>query len=405
MRTIQFSINHDYKTDYGAVLLFIACLAWPFYIFDSGKPQLFAYLLVAYCVCVLYSRFDISKIIIETRLISIAFVIFLAYSFIVNGYHAISAGKLKPVLYSLYFALSFGVATVFFLHIRENPIIPKILYYGIAISLLVQGVLVVFYLDDDCFKREMFFYGPNQLAFYALISLAILSTLFPHVKRRLWLFSAAATMSLVLILITNSRAAFAAAILLLLIQIVTGPRQVKQGIAITVVCLSILVLVFQAVGSRAPDCPEGQRMLSSSVGELSTISRLSSSTRNIVGRLKIRGYDRIWKYPEYLVFGAGEGLVRDYSFNGSKNIELHSSIGTLIFSYGIPGAIFFLYLAALAIRRGGTKAVLLILPIVVYALFHNTLRQPFFWMYLVLLLNPNTYRMLSDRPGYSESRS
>src|SRR5690606_25026545 len=56
-----------------------------------------------------------------------------------------------------------------------------------------------------------------------------------------------------------------------------------------------------------------------------------------------RGYERLWEYPQYLIYGAGEGahwrfmdvLYAERSIGGGR--EIHSGLASVLFSYGIFG--------------------------------------------------------------------
>lgn len=48
-----------------------------------------------------------------------------------------------------------------------------------------------------------------------------------------------------------------------------------------------------------------------------------------------RGYDRICKYPEYLLFGAGEGAHYRFAEKSLFLGEIHSSWAGVLFYYGI----------------------------------------------------------------------
>ena len=94
----------------------------------------------------------------------------------------------------------------------------------------------------------------------------------------------------------------------------------------------------------------------------------------------------MWKFPEFLLFGAGEGVDRVYRGGGLKEKELHSAPGTLIFSYGVIGFGFIIYIVAILVLKRGHGVIVLILPVMLYSMFHNTLRQPFLWMLIALLV-------------------
>ena len=111
-------------------------------------------------------------------------------------------------------------------------------------------------------------------------------------------------------------------------------------------------------------------------------SRIANSRIDADDTLAGRGYDRIWNNAEYIIFGAGEGAV--YRFDTFLGGEIHSSVGTLLFSYGILGLLLFLY----ALGRLGIQdrvCIKYILVILIYGLAHQGLRSTHFWIFLGLV--------------------
>ena len=99
--------------------------------------------------------------------------------------------------------------------------------------------------------------------------------------------------------------------------------------------------------------------------------------------LAMRGYDRIVNHPNYLVFGAGEGAW--WRFDSYIDGELHSSIGTLLFSYGIVGLGLFTWFL---VRAAGDRKLLFVAyacPLALYGLTHNGLRFTLMWELLAVL--------------------
>jgi len=98
-----------------------------------------------------------------------------------------------------------------------------------------------------------------------------------------------------------------------------------------------------------------------------------------------RGYDRIWKYPEHLIFGAGEGAT--WRFSGSAIVrenhkEMHSTFGTVLFSYGIIGLFLFCALLLMVFRQVPMAFRLYSLPIWAYGVTHQGLRDTMLWVFL-----------------------
>jgi len=122
------------------------------------------------------------------------------------------------------------------------------------------------------------------------------------------------------------------------------------------------------------------------------IERLTE--KKTAGQLKLggRGYERILNYPEYLLFGAGEG---EYTRFGEQ-IELHSTFFNILFSYGIIGLSFFLIAIRAIIKKASKQVVFLLIILVLYTLAHMTLRSPLFWLSLLLMYELKEYNFVTN---------
>lgn len=96
-----------------------------------------------------------------------------------------------------------------------------------------------------------------------------------------------------------------------------------------------------------------------------------------------RGYDRIWNHPEYIVLGAGEGAVDRFNTR-LKGGELHSTWGTVLFSYGLIGLGLFLNFLRRLWKLSG-KYFLYTVPAWIYGLTHQGLRFTTLWLLLALV--------------------
>jgi hypothetical protein len=100
-----------------------------------------------------------------------------------------------------------------------------------------------------------------------------------------------------------------------------------------------------------------------------------------------RGYDRITANKEYLVFGAGEGAT--YRFRESTIIgaaEIHSSAGTILFSYGVVGSCLFLFFVWRLLKGAPMRAMVMLLPPLLYTFAHQGLRFTTLWVLLPLFV-------------------
>lgn len=382
------------------ILLFMACIFWPVYLFPSGGFQIFVLFLLCFCGFVAIRKASISTILRESQLLSRAMLVFLAYSFIVNGYHAISFGTIKPIIYSLYLCFAFLISICVSSAITDRPKILAAVYYGIAVSVIVQLAVALVIVDDSCTRITLFFNNPNQLGFYAVLCMGLLTYLYPSTRQNLWLFVIALLSNLWLAALTLSLAAVVCVLLLIVLQIVFGPKSVRKGLLLMVLAALPILLISQDFLIQKSECNrfEMRRIVSGQNSvtirnaaiqgkEIKEIKIEPGVWGKIEAQLNYRGYDRMWKLPEYLVFGAGEGIVdRNLRGDGSRDKELHSAPATLFFSYGIVGLAFFIYIVAILILKRGLGVLVVLLPLAIYSMFHNTLRQPFLWMLVALLL-------------------
>ncbi len=108
--------------------------------------------------------------------------------------------------------------------------------------------------------------------------------------------------------------------------------------------------------------------------------------RDLDDTLEGRGYDRLWKFPEYLVFGAGEGANHRYASRSVFLGEIHSTWAGLLFNYGAIGASFLLAFLLLVLRgTKGTAFRLLVLGPWLYGFTTYGLRNWYFWVGLAVV--------------------
>jgi len=94
-----------------------------------------------------------------------------------------------------------------------------------------------------------------------------------------------------------------------------------------------------------------------------------------------RGYDRLWKFPEYLLLGSGEGANERWSERTSFTGEIHSTLAGLAFYYGLPGVVmFFGFLYNLWRRIPYIWMRLLLIAPFIYSLSTYNLRNSMFWV-------------------------
>ena len=211
------------------------------------------------------------------------------------------------------------------------------------------------------FRGTGFFNNPNQLGFYALISASIIAL----GKRRLGFgvvkTSVGLTACLYLALLSASKAAVIGIGILFALTLIVNPR--------LLVVAAIAVFGMVSVGGPVKSAIEG------------TERRLAENRYPQYNFFEQRGYDRIYAHKEYWLLGAGEGGTSrfvDSTVIGSH--EIHSSAGTIFFSYGLVGVALFLAFLARLLRGAAFRTSLLLVPPLTYTIAHQGLRASLLWI-------------------------
>jgi len=223
-------------------------------------------------------------------------------------------------------------------------------------------------------RGRVFFHNPNQLGYYALLAACVLAL--SH--RRLGISLLRSSLGLVccgyLALLSASRSSAAGIAFLLALLLFANPRV-------------LLVAAIASAGLTLVDTP-----IDSSVETLQ--KRVGEDRNPNRSFLEERGYDRIWNNKVHVVLGAAEGnMDRWIGTSMLGGAEIHSSIGTLIFCYGIPGVTLFVLFLWRLMRGVQLRLALVLFPALLYSAAHQGLRFTMLWVLFAL------YCALKDVPA------
>ena len=375
----------------------LALLLSPVYVFKSGIPQPSDWLFILMLVCLfVFGRFQPGSRWDERagRVLG-GLGIFVVYSVFVNitwalilsgsrqGFESIPISMLlSSSYYAFNLCVAAGVASML-RWLNTKFIICSV--FVLVVSGIVQAI-VAFQtgsINSDGERTTAFFENPNQLGYFAVLNASLLLVLARSGK--LNRFSQLAVLLgylalLYLAIVSSSRAGIAGIGLACVLMYIDNLR---RGIVFAVVLIVVLGTGFFA-----------------SVSE-TLVDRTLDLNRGFVGELTYRGYDRLWNHPHYLLFGAGEGEYE--RFESHSTIELHSTPGTLLFCYGIIGFVLFFKPIVSIVRELGLSVLLLLLPVLVYGLTHQGLRQSEFWMLILLAGCLGNLRSVIDRETQNET--
>lgn len=274
-----------------------------------------------------------------------------------------------------YYAFNLGIVAAVFWTRQKNPRLFDIAVPAVcAVAMVVQLFVVTF--GGGEFRSVGTFENPNQLAFWGVCMLGIWILCRPGRIGPLDLGMAGSVMWIELA--SLSRAGLAAAGLLTMIWLFRTVRTTRARL------IALMVVIMAALAMALTPAVSGRIAESQSIAALE--KRLNRNRP--VSEFETRGYDRILRYVSHIVIGAGEGEKERFVAPGSKHtIEIHSTFGTLLFSYGLLGiSMFFLFLWRTT-RVMGFDRYIYLAPSMAYGMTHNGLRFSFFWFMVGMLLS------------------
>lgn len=345
---------------------FLFVLAIPFYVFPSGLPQPGDVLILPLTVLALRSwngRLDRSA----RRPLSILLVFTLWVVFIDWGYAVVlgNFGLFGPdtfllfPLYYIYNTLVFLIVCV--LYQRHGARFLWLSLHAVFLSVLIQAAASFLVHRGAGLRGIGFFNNPNQLGFFALVCASVMAL------GKRWLgFGTIKTglgiaLCFYLALLSASRAAVIGSAILFALTVISNPRRVAV--------VGLLILGLTAIGGPVSDAID------------KTETRLIENRYPQFNFFQERGYDRILGNKQYWLLGAGEGGTSrfvDTTLIGAT--EIHSSLGTIFFCYGIVGVVLFAMFLLRVAEGAALRSMIMLIPTLSYTIAHQGLRSTSVWI-------------------------
>ncbi|MEM9469048.1 MAG: hypothetical protein AAF988_02690, partial [Pseudomonadota bacterium] len=351
----------------------------PVYIFSKGLPQPADYLLFfcgfpALFVTMIRHRGPLSKVFLFGMLFAILTMAInlVHYSFLFND---------RLLRHSVYYIFNFSAFYYTLVMFRQSPeTMNRLTYIAISAAIIFQFIYAPFFGGIEVLRNTGSFNNPNQLAYWCILSACILIIL----KRDqqftpfdLLLFG----MLFFLQSLSLSKAGIIVSALLLPI-IVFLPNMPNYG------KLLALVGIIGFIITQALEPDSLQRRLT----QIEQISAVTARLDNIGSEsddsASGRGYDRIIKYPHFIIYGAGEGAFSRFGIGAQ---ELHSGLGTILFSYGITGFVFFMMFISAVFYKAPKQYYLLLGLVFLFGIPHQNIRFTYFWIFLGMVHTHHIY--------------
>ena len=373
------------------ILLLLFILLRPFYVRASGQVQPADGFLMLYFFCTVYRDFK-AEVLVPNIKKNKLFYIFLVFAIMINAFYH----KVVPdprFLFSSLYLIYMGVVVYSYDSGINKGLIDKIryiLYGNLMIQFLIysSGLGRLYYeLWEEGATRYMgTFTDPNQFGFYIFIVL-LFAYLTKHENADTYLFPITSVMGIFLVIQSKSLAAFlglAVLYTLALLRFIGEKFRVNKVILCVMLILTTTGVVYYFIPTsdfRIEDV------------EYNTVNRIRYKIYNVIYAdgikdiLRERAAEKIINYPEYFIYGAGEGNYERY-YPEPVN-EIHSSFINLFFSYGlIPFAILMGWFKK---RLKGLNAVSLVcfITILIESMFLVNYRQALFWVLWITLFYLN----------------
>lgn len=347
----------------------------PFYVFPSGFLQpSYILLLLFLFIWVLFKKGKLGS---EAKGFLNYFFPFYVYSLVVNLVYMFLYQEVlfldfsKFLLFNLLISLGLISFTSFNCKFGGNT---EVEVLRLMVSILVL-MLILWLLNLGRYsfypRYNGFFNDPNQMAFFLICSASIALVF----VRSIWVYFLVLLLSMFLILLTVSRSALIGMLPLILnVFFLSGSsnNRCSNNRSRRKLILSKLVFVFIFLPILLLNM---QYLLSI---EYIDVLKVRFVETDFSEQSDIRGYGRLVKYAEYLLFGAGQGL--DMRFD--TNLEIHSTWAAFLFYYGVIGLLGFVIPLLKIFKSLNMNHKLLFLAPMLYSFSTFGVRTPIFWIFL-----------------------
>ena len=368
--------------------LYLFLLLKPFYFFESGSLQIgdFVFLstIPVFLLISRKNRTDLIKLITKNRF----FILFIFSAISINILYFIQYSSFDFLKSSLYYIYNFSIILEFsFLFLKDKNslvTINKIM----KINLVVQSFILVTGIGRyyDSFRYMGTFNDPNQFAYFILISYSFIYLLsyMENKKSLLWIL-----VSLILIVASGSTGMLLGLCTFIVLYVIKNRKHImiffqSKKRQLLLIC-AIIFLLAPFVYLILPRHYLASRKIFNIDHVTERVEQKidKASNHSKLNLFEERGYDRIYYYPYYVFFGAGQGADSRWAKATLQN-EIHATFPSILFYYGIIPLIILLYWIYSHLKNldKSRKVIYIALFIESFTLLNQ--RQPLFWLIIIL---------------------
>lgn len=363
-------------------MIYLYVILTPFYIFNSGLPQISDFIML---FAILYYFSSIKKIQLNSKLIINIFII-IFYIVIINGYWFSKYQSNDFIISTLFYLFNFMILIYFIsIHTNYGSRVLKHLYKALCISLILQFILSLFYSSAIEGREYLLFNNPNQLGYFVILTIALIMFISFRIKPKSYYLIIIHIIAIYLAILSLSKSAIILTSILFLFQIILFYLNIFN-IKRIIILSSFIFIIIGVVFLNAEE-----------IRKLHTYqeveSRISTLNLDSTSNLEERRYDRVFENKKYWFLGAGEGATHKRFQSG----EIHSTFFNIFFNYGIVGTVLFLFLFVYLIKNSRWEELILLFIIFIYGLTHNGIRQGFIWILIALIFAVNRKEKFNEK--------
>ncbi len=364
------------------ILLYIFLMLKPYYIFSSGTIQIGDIFLIFAFLLFLINSKNSKKRVTETIKSNIYYFFFLILVVMINTCYYIFYENADFLKYSMYYIFNFFVIILFSYENRNEIFwknISNIMKFNIIIQLVLFLANIGRYYTGSRYMGT--FNDPNQFGYFILVSYCILFLCNKNKNNFVYLIIA-----IFLILQSSSTGMMLGIGIYVILEffekmkkLPTLIKNYKNRIILliiaSIICIPIIYANFNS------------NVIKSTISKFSIVTRFEekiNKSHNTNGNLlQERGYDRLWLYPQYILFGAGEGYFARWTL-AYHQLEFHATLPSILFYYGITALVLICKWIYDKIKRIDKQYYVIYFALIVESFTLLNSRQPLFWITFVI---------------------
>ena len=380
-------------------LFFIFIFLKQFYIFGSGSLQPADIIfLITFCIY-LYKKRGFSIREIDKKLI-----VFFAFVYFINLTYYIFYLE-KGFLISTFHYLFIILVIILFRELSIKEFVVNKVFLsnlGKILKLVLITQLVIFFTGKGRYFGKVRYMGtfndPNQMAFNSYITFMLIFLIYNLLRKKLNIIYYIIT--IFLIIQTSSTGMLLGIISFsVLYMIFKTYRSIKYKkikvlkVFIVVICSVIFCFLIKILNSDNINKPntifdQVEYAISKISGDDKKIiifdrleEKLFKVSENNQGSniLEDRGIDKMYIYPIYNLFGAGQGAYNRFDRSSLQN-EIHSTLPSILFCYGIIPLIIVIRWGLNNLRRIPLEISAIYISLIIESFTLINQRQPLFWI-------------------------